>query len=143
MTQEVQEPVPETVQTTETVAAEEVKIEEEVKQEAGEWGTLKFTKSDDDCKEKALANWRKDIKNTIGKLNTKNIDEIRVDVKPVPVTKKTMDAFFHVFGHKDSKGKKQAWKDFKDKKIDPIKLLRAFKVTDLSFEDCKSVQEIL
>ena len=54
-----------------------------------------------------------------------------------------MEAFFHVFGHKDSKSKKQAWKDFKDKKIDPIKLLRAFKLADLSFDDCKEIQDIL
>ena len=54
-----------------------------------------------------------------------------------------MEAFFHIFGHKEAKEKKQAWKDFKDKKIDPIKLLRAFKIADLSFDDWKNTQEIL
>ena len=116
---------------------------QEQKQDEDQWDTLKFDKTKEDCKGKSLLNWRIDTRATLAKVKTTLIDEIKAMVKIPDLMQNVIDAYLIVLGYRTSKARKQAMKDFKDRKLDLLKAAKIIKPSDLTFNDWNKIQTLL
>lgn len=115
--------------------------QEESKTEPQNWSDLKFDREESKCKGKELLNWRKETRQIITKLKASDLDEIK-NMKQLPEpAQKTVNATLHILGYKTPKEKKEAWKEYKSRKLDIVKEARTKKPAALSFEDCNSKLE--
>ena len=120
---------------------------EETKQESKEvqedWNTLEFSKTEEDCKGKNLINWRGETRTTLTKIKSSLVDEIKALVKIPELMQKTVDAYLIVLGYRTEKERKQAMKDFKERKLDLLKAAKTIKPTDLTFNDWSKIQKLV
>ena len=120
---------------------------EETKQESKEvqedWNILEFSKTEEDCKGKNLINWRGETRTTLTKIKSSLVDEIKALVKIPELMQKTVDAYLIVLGYRTEKERKQAMKDFKERKLDLLKAAKTIKPTDLTFNDWSKIQKLV
>lgn len=117
--------------------------EQELKQNEDQWDSLIFGKTEDDCKGKNLLNWRKDTRTLLSKVKSSSLDEIKAMVKIPESMQKVLDAYLTLLKFKTAKARTQAIKEFKDRKLDLLKAAKTFKPADLTYGDCKQIQELL
>ena len=119
---------------------------EEAKQESNEiqedWNVLVFNRTEQECKGKNLINWSGETRNILTKIKAALVDEIKAMVKIPELMQKTIDTYLIVLGYRTEKERKQAMKDFKERKLDLLKAAKTVKPTDLTFNDCSKIQKL-
>jgi len=117
--------------------------EQESKQNEEDWSTLTFGKTEEECKGKALLSWTSETRAALSKVKSADLDELKAMIKVPELVQKSLDAFLTVLGFRTAKERTHAMKDFKDRKLDLLKVGKTRKAADLTFNDCKTIQESL
>ena len=118
----------------------EKELEDTQKQD---WNSLSLLRDEDKWKGKELITWRSEIRGILNKIKSSKVAEIKAMVKISDINSKVLEAFMIVLGYKTKVTRKQAMKDYKDSKIDFLKQAKTAKPSDIAFEDCKEIQNLL
>ena len=117
--------------------------EQEAKQSEEQWDSLKLDKTEEECKGKNLLNWRMETRSTLAKAKANLIEEIKAMVKIPESMQNVLDAYLTALGYRTTKERKQAMKDFKERKLDLLKAAKTIKPADLTYDDCSKIQELI
>ena len=118
----------------------EKELEDTQKQD---WNSLSLLRDEDKWKGKELITWRSEIRGILNRIKSSKVAEIKAMVKISDINSKVLEAFMIVLGYKTKITRKQAMKDYKDSKIDFLKQAKTAKPPELTFEDCKEIQNLL
>ena len=54
-----------------------------------------------------------------------------------------LDVYLIEWGYKTTKARKQAMKDFKERKLDLLKAAKSIISADITFDDCRKIHELI
>lgn len=79
----------------------------------------------------------------LNKVKSSLVDDMMPLVKIPEPMQKTLDAYLTVLGFRTVKARNQAMKEFKNRILDLLKAAKTKKPSDLTYEDCYQIQELL